>query len=107
MGEAGNRLICHRVENGEGNITLCSALVEQGLYITFCKDATAACNAIALGSFFCQGVDRRGLYIEQACHLVDERAGAPGAGAVHPHLKVRAQEEDFGIFAAEFDDYIG
>ena len=40
-------------------------------------------------------------------HLVDEGAGAAGAGAVHPLLQGAAEEDDLGVLAAQLDDGVG
>ena len=58
-------------------------------------------GALGLFGFF---VHLRWGHAQKRGHLVDERAGAARAGAVHAHLKRALQEQDFGVLAAQFDD---
>ena len=46
-------------------------------------------------------------HVQQGGHLVDEGAGAAGAGAVHPLLQGVAEEDDLGVLAAQLDDGVG
>ena len=46
-------------------------------------------------------------HVQQSRHLVDEGAGAAGAGAVHALLQAVAEEDDLGVLAAQLDDRVG
>ena len=49
--------------------------------------------------------------LQQGCRLVDERAGAPGAAAIHPHIRgdeaarrlVIVEENDLGVLTAQLN----
>ena len=45
--------------------------------------------------------------MQQGGHLVNEGAGASGAGAVHALLGSGMQIGDFGVFPAQLDNHIG
>ena len=45
--------------------------------------------------------------MQQGCHLVDERARAAGAGAVHALLDAVVEVDDLGVLAAQLDGDIG
>ena len=53
-----------------------------------------------------QGVQLVHRDIEKGGHLVDERPGATGAGAVHPLLQGVAEEDDLGVLAPQLDDRV-
>ncbi len=48
-----------------------------------------------------------GRNVQQDRHLVDERAGAARAGAVHALLQLAGQEYDLRVLAAQLNDNIG
>ena len=48
-------------------------------------------------------VETRGIGLQQGGHLVDKRAGAAGADAVHALFESTFEVDDLGILAAEFD----
>ena len=52
-------------------------------------------------------VQAGGVGIEQGGHLVDERARATGAGAVHALLDAAIEVDDLRILAAELDGNVG
>lgn len=45
--------------------------------------------------------------MQQSGHLVDERASAAGAGAVHALLDAVVEVDDLGVLAAQLDGDIG
>ena len=45
--------------------------------------------------------------MQQGCHLVDERARAAGAGAVHALLDAVVEVDDLGVLAAQLDGDVG
>ena len=51
-----------------------------------------------------------GGHVQQRSHLIDERAGAAGAAAVHADFQILAavvgEEQDFGVLAAQLNDRV-
>ncbi len=105
--KAGNGLVDHRGEYGSANVLLARALVEQRLNIGLCKHAAARRDGVDLGPMLGQLVHLIGLDVQQRSHLVNKRAGAARAGAVHAHLDVARGEQDLCILSAQLDDHIG
>ena len=54
-----------------------------------------------------QLVQSRRVRGQQARHLVDERAGAARAGAVHPLLQAAGEIGDLGVLPAQLDGHVG
>ena len=50
------------------------------------------------------GVHLVGGHFQKGRHLVDERTGTAGTGAVHPNLRSIGQKEDLGVLPAQLDD---
>ena len=48
-------------------------------------------------------VEARGVGLQKGGHLVDERAGAAGADAVHALFEPAFEVDDLGVLAAELD----
>ena len=80
------------------------ALIEQGLHVRLGEYAAAGSDGIGALGLFGFFVHLRWGHAQKRGHLVDERAGAARAGAVHAHLKRALQEQDFGVLAAQLDD---
>ena len=75
-----------RLEDGGGHVLGAGALIEQRLHVGLGKNAAAAGDGIDGGGVGRELVEAAGIGVEQGCHLVDERARAAGAGAVHALL---------------------
>ena len=97
----------HGLEDGGGHVLGTGALVQQRLDIGFGEHAAAAGDGIDVLGALCELVQPRGIRVQQGCHLVDERAGAAGARAVHALLDARVEVDDLGVLAAELDGDIG
>ena len=102
--EAGDGLVDHGLEDGTRDVGNFGALVEQRLYVCFGEHAAAGgdgigalCVSGALVHFLRRHMQQRG-------HLIDKRARAARAGAVHAYLHRALQEQDFRILAAQLDD---
>ena len=107
LGQPGDGLVDHGEKDALGDVGFFGPLVEQGLDVGFGKDAAAGSDGIGLGGLFCHLVHLVRGQFHQGGHLVDESAGAAGTGAVHPHFGTAGEEEDLGVLASQFDDYIG
>ena len=107
LGEAGHRLVHHRLEDGGGHVLLPPALVQDGLDVALGKHSAAGGDGVDLLMLQREGVQLIHRHVHQGCHLVDEGAGAAGAGAVHPLLQGAAEEDDLGVLAPQLDDRVG
>ncbi len=107
-GQAGNRLVYHRLKNGCGQVFLGSAFVDQGLDIRFRKYPAAGGNGVNCLIVFRIGVKPRGVCLEQGGHLVYEGASPAGADAVHALFHISTLKiNDFGVLPAKFNGYVG
>ena len=106
LGEAGHRLVHHRLEDGGGHVLLPPALVQDGLDVAFGEHAAAGGDGIDLFMLQGEGVQLTHRHVHQSSHLVNEGPGAPGAGAVHPLLQGAAEEDDLGVLAPQLNDGI-
>ena len=107
LSQAGHRLVHHRLEDGGGHVLFPPTLVQDGLNVALGEHAAAGGDGVdllVLQRQFIQLVDGD---VHQGGHLVDEGAGAAGAGAVHSFLQRSAEEDDLGILAAQLDDSVG
>ena len=107
LGQAGHGLVHHGLEDGGGHVLLVGALVEQGLDIGLGKDAAAGGNGVELLMLEGEPVQLVDGHVHEGGHLVDEGAGAAGAGAVHALLQSAAEEDDLGVLAAQLNDGVG
>ena len=96
-----------RLEDGGGHVLGAGALIEQRLHVGLGKNAAAAGDGIDGGGVGRELVEAAGIGVEQGCHLVDERARAAGAGAVHALLDAVIEVDDLGVLAAQLDGDIG
>ena len=95
------------LEDGGGHVLGAGALVEQRLDVGLGKDTAAASDGIDGGGVGREFVKAAGVSVQQGCHLVDERARAAGAGAVHALLDAVVEVDDLGVLAAQLDGDIG
>ena len=102
----GDGLVDHRAQNACRDILTPCALIEKRLNVGFGKHAAARGNGRDGLGFGGKIVEFQRRDLHERRHLVDECAGAAGAGAVHAHFKAAGKKEDFCILAAEFDDDI-
>ena len=101
-----NRLIDDRLKDARGNILFARALIEKGLDVRLCEHAAAGGDRIHL--FRPQGklVHLADGYIEERSHLVDERARAARAAAVHALFGAARDKDDLCVLAAELDSRV-
>lgn len=95
------------LEDGGGDVGVGGALVEQGLHVGLGEDATARRDRVELGVVLRERIEARGVGVQEGGHLVDERAGPAGAGAVHALLGRGLEVGDLGVLAAELDHDVG
>ena len=102
-GKARNGLVDDRLEDRGGEVGLRRALVDEGLDIRLGEHAAARGDGVDLLIVRGLAVETRGIGLQQGGHLVDKRAGAAGADAVHALFEPAFEVDDLGILAAEFD----
>ena len=105
--QARNGLGHDGLEDGSGHILGAGSLVEQRLDVSLGKDAAAAGDGIDGGGVGRELVEAAGVGVQQSGHLVDERARAAGAGAVHALLDAIVEVDDLGVLAAQLDSNVG
>ena len=101
--KAGDRLVGNGLEDRGGDVRGSRALVEQRLDIGLREDATAAGDRVDMGRLLRELVEPASVGVQQARHLVDERARAARAGAVHALLDAVIEVDDLGVLATELD----
>ena len=104
--EVANGLIDDRLENRQRNIRLFGTVVHERLDIRLGEDAAARGNRVDLLAFGREVVEPLGIGRQERGHVIDERARAAGADAVHALLRRIAEVRDLRILAAELDDGI-
>ena len=105
-GKAGNGLIHHRLENGNRQIGLGGALVDERLDVGFGEHAAPGGDGIHPLIMLRRLIQAGGVGLQKRGHLVDEGAGAAGANAVHPFLQAALEINDLGILAAQLDGHV-
>ena len=93
-----------RVEDGGCQVLVGGALVDEGLDVGLGEDAAARGDRVELGVAGRHLAQARGVRVQEGRHLVDERAGAARAGAVHALLGGGVQVGELGVLAAQLDD---
>ena len=86
LGQSADGLLGHRVEGGQGDVRPVRPLDQQGLDVRLGEDAAASGDVVDVGAPCRQGLELVRLHVEQGGDLVQKRAGAAGAAAVHPHV---------------------
>ena len=95
------------LEDGGRHVLGAGALVEERLHVSLGKDAAATGDGIDGGGVGRELIEAARVGVQQGCHLVDERARAAGAGAVHALLDAVVEVDDLGVLAAQLDGDIG
>ena len=102
-----NGLVDNGLIDRRRDVARLCALVDEGLDVAFGKNAAAAGDGVGAGRGLRGLVHLVGAHLQQGRHLVNERARAAGAAAVHADLGAVCQEKDFGVLAAQLDDAVG
>ena len=106
-GKAGDGLVDHGLKNGSGQVGGGRALVDERLNVGFRKHAAAGGDGVDFLVVFGMLVQSGGVGLEQGRHLVDERAGAACADAVHPLLQTAPEINNLGVLAAQLNGHVG
>ena len=104
--QSADRLVDHRLKNGRRQIRSGGAVIDQRLYIRFCKNAAPCGDGIdfpVLSRFPVQPLRVR---LHQGCHLVDEASCSAGAHAVHPLLQPAGEVDDLRVLPAQLDRHV-
>ena len=107
LGQTGNRLVDDRLEDRRGNVLFSCALVQQRLNIRLGEYAAAGSDGVDALRALCEFIEFGRGHVQQDGHLVDKRAGAARAGAVHALLQLTGEEYDLCVLAAQLNDNIG
>ena len=106
-GEARDRLVGHGLEDRGGHVGGRGTFVHQRLDVGLGEHAAAARDGVDVGGLLGELVEAARVGVQQARHLVDERARAAGARAVHALLDAVVEVDDLGILAAQLDGHVG
>ena len=106
-GKARDGLVDDCLKDGGGKVRLGRPLVDEGLDVRLGKHAAARGDGIDLLILLRLAVKARGVGLQKRRHLVNERAGAACADAVHALLKRRTEVDDLRVLAAKLDGHIG
>ena len=102
-GKTRDRLVDDRLKDRGGKVGLRRALVDEGLNVRLCEHAAARGDGVDLLVVRGLAVKTRGVGLQKSGHLVDERAGAAGADAVHALLEPALEVDDLGVLTAKLD----
>ena len=108
LAETADRLIDHCVEDAGADVLHAGALIDQRLYVRFREDPATRGYGVYLLAVFGQNVHIVCGDAEKSRHLIDERPGPSGAGAVHAHLETAGagEKEYLRVLAAELNDAV-
>ena len=107
LGQAGDGLVHHCLEDGCGHVLFPATLVQDGLDVALGEHAAPAGDGVDLLVLQGQLVQLVAGDVHQCGHLVDKGAGAAGTAAVHPLLQRAAEEDDLGVLTAQLDHRVG
>ena len=102
-GKTRDRLVDDRLKDRGGEVGFRRALVDEGLNVRLGEYAAARGDGIDLLIVRGLAVKPRGIGLQKSSHLVDERAGAAGADAVHAFFQPAFEVNDLGVLAAELN----
>ena len=106
-GQSADGLVDHRLEDGRRQVFFGRAVVDQRLDIGFGKYTAARRDGVERVIVFRVFIQAGRVRLQKGRHLVDERAGASGADAVHTLFHVAALEvDDLGVLAAQLDGHV-
>ena len=108
--QPGDGLVDDGLKDAHGHVFLARALIEQRLYVRLGEHAAAGGDGVDARGLLAEAVQFGHVHVQKRGHLVDERARAAGAAAVHAllHGAGRAvEEDDLRVLAAQLDHHIG
>ena len=106
LGQAGDGLVDHGLEDARRDILFARPLVQQRLDIAFREHAAAGRDSVKFLVSEAQPVELVRRDAEQSGHLVDKSAGAAGTGAVHPFFQAASQKDDLRVLAAQLHHHV-
>ena len=104
--EIADGLVHDGLQDGKRDVSLLRAVIHECLDVRLRKDAAARGNRVNLLALGREVVETFCVRRKKRRHMVDERARAPCADAVHALLRRRAEVRDFRILAAELDNRV-
>ena len=108
--QPGDGLVDDGLKDAHGHVFLARALIEQRLYVRLGEHAAAGGDGVDARGLLAEAVQFGHVHVQKRGHLVDKRARAAGAAAVHAllHGAGRAvEEDDLRVLAAQLDHHIG
>ena len=101
-------LVDNCLENGGSQIFSCSTVVDEWLDIWLCKYTTSCSNRVQCFVILCVFVKTGSVCLKKRCHLVNKRTCTTGTDTIHTLFNIPAFKiNDFSIFTAELNSYIG
>ena len=107
LGQARDGLVHHRLVDAGGHVRLAGTLVQQRLNVALGEHAAAGCEGVEALMRQALGVHLLHAHVQEHRHLVDERAGAARAAAVHALVQAMVEEDHLRVLAAQLDHHAG
>ena len=107
LGQTCDGLVHHRLIDAGGHVRLACALVQQRLDVALGEHAAAGCDGVEALVGQAGRVHLLHAHVQQHRHLVDERAGAARAAAVHALVQAMVEEDHLRVLAAQLDHHAG
>ncbi len=106
-GQTADGLVYHCLKDGSGKVFFGGSFVDQGLDIRLGKYAAAGSDGVQRLAAFGVFIQSGSVGLQKRGHLIDKRARASCADAVHPLFYVAALKiDDLGVFPAQLDGHI-
>ena len=107
LGQACDGLVHHRLVDAGGHVRLACALVQQRLDVALGEHAAAGRDGVEALVGQARLIHLLHAHVQKNRHLVDERAGAARAAAVHALVQAMVEEDHLRILAAQLDHHAG
>ena len=107
LGQARDGLVHHRLVDAGRHVRLARALVQQRLDVALGEHAAAGGDRVEALVRKAGRVHLLHAHVQQHRHLVDERAGAARAAAVHALVQAMVEEDHLRVLAAQLDHHAG
>ena len=107
LGQTRDGLVHHRLIDAGGDVRLAGTLVQQRLDVALGEHAAAGCDGVEALVGEAGRIHLLHAHVQQHRHLVDERAGAARAAAVHALVQAMVEEDHLRVLAAQLDHHAG
>ena len=107
LGQTRDGLVHHRLVDAGGNVRLARALVQQRLDVALGEHAAAGRDGVEALVGEAGRIHLLHAHVQKHRHLVDERAGAARAAAVHALVQAMVEEDHLRVLAAQLDHHAG